>query len=77
MCFLHFNKVVYNGVIWKTLIRTQQTQFSPPILWGHLAHFEPNSTNTFSLPILRGHLAHFEPGSIFHNYYNFNCELVP
>ena len=24
----------------------QQTQFSPPTLWDHLAHFEPNSTNT-------------------------------
>ena len=27
-------------------LATQQTQFSLPILWGHLAHFEPNSTNT-------------------------------
>ena len=35
--------VVQNGVIWYTLIRTQQTQFSPPILWGLLAHFEPGS----------------------------------
>ena len=26
----------------KTLIRTQQAQFSLPILWGHLAHFEPD-----------------------------------
>ena len=47
------------------------------ILWGHLAHFEPNSTNTIFSTILWGHLAHFEPGSIFHNYYNLNCELVP
>ena len=38
--------VVQNGVIWHTLIRTQQTQFSLSILWGHLARFEPNSTNT-------------------------------
>ena len=34
------------------------------VKWGHLAHFEPNSTNTISLPILWGHLAHFEPGSV-------------
>ena len=35
-----------SGVIWKTLIRTQQTLFSPPILWGHLAHFELGSVAT-------------------------------
>ena len=45
------------GVIWHTLSQTQQTQFSLPTLWGHLAHFEL--------------------GSIFHNYHNLNCELVP
>ena len=35
-------------VIWKTLIQTQQTQCSLPILWGHLAHFEPSSGTTIT-----------------------------
>ena len=48
------------------------------VKWGHLENFEPNSTNTiFSTKILWGHLAHFGPDSIFYNYYNLNCELVP
>ena len=48
------------------------------VKWGHLENFEPNSTNTiFSTKILWDHLAHFGSDSIFHNYYNLNCELVP
>ena len=47
------------------------------VKWGHLGNFDPNSTNTISLPTLWGHLGHFELGSIFYNYYNLNCELVP
>ena len=47
------------------------------VKWGHLENLDLNSTNTIFSTILWGHLAHFEPGSIFHNYYNFNCELVP
>ena len=35
------------------------------VKWGHLAHLEPNSTNTiFSTKILWDHLAHFEPDSV-------------
>ena len=35
------------------------------VKWGHLAHLEPNSTNTiFSTKILWGYLAHFEPDSV-------------
>ena len=37
-----------NGVI-----RTQQTQFSLPILWGHLAHFEPGSVTTITKTKIR------------------------
>ena len=48
------------------------------VKWGHLENFELNSINTiFSTKILWAHLAHFQPDSIFHNYYNLNCELVP
>ena len=38
---------------------------------------ELNKHTIFSTKILWGHLAHFEPDSIFHNYYNLNCELMP
>ena len=34
-------------------------------------------SNPISLPTLWGNLGHFGLGSIFHNYYNLNCELVP
>ena len=48
------------------------------VKWGHLENFEPNSISTiFSTKILWVHLADFESDSIFHNYYNLNCELVP
>ena len=48
------------------------------VKWGHLENFELNSRNTiFSTKIPWGHQAHFELDSIFHNYYNLNCELVP
>ena len=44
------------------------------VKWGYMGNFdlEPNfPTNPM------GHLGHFGLGSIFHNYYNLNCELVP
>ena len=47
------------------------------VKWGHLEHLDPNSTNTIFSTNPMGHLAHFEPDSIFHNYDNLNCELVP
>ena len=47
------------------------------VKWGHLANLDPTSTNTIFLPTIWGQLGHFELGSIFHNYYNLNCELVP
>ena len=45
------------------------------VKWDHLGHFDPTPTNT--IPTLWGHLGHFGLGSIFHNYYNLNCELMP
>ena len=39
--------------IWKTLIRTQQTQFSLPILWGHLADFDQGSATTITKSKIR------------------------
>ena len=47
------------------------------VKWGHMGNFDPTPTNTISLPTLWGHLGHFGLGSIFHNYYNLNCELMP
>ena len=44
---------------------------------GHMGNLISNPTNTISLPTLWGHLGHFGLGSIFYNYYNLNCELVP
>ena len=44
------------------------------VIWETLIS---NPTNTISLPTLWGHLGHFGLGSIFHNYYNLNCELMP
>ena len=42
-----------------------------PVIW------ETFISNSISLPTLWGHLGHFGLGSIFHNYYNLNYELVP
>ena len=42
-----------------------------------LEKFDPTPTNTISPTNPWSHLGHFELSSIFHNYYNLNCELVP
>ena len=47
------------------------------VKWGRMVNFDPNSTNTIFSTNPMGHLGHFELGSIFHNYYNLNFELVP
>ena len=47
------------------------------VKWGHMGNFDPTTTNTIFLTNPMGHLGHFELGSIFHNYYNLNCELMP
>ena len=48
------------------------------VKWGHLENLDLElNKHNFPLPTLWGHLAHFELGSIFHNYYNLNCKLVP
>ena len=44
------------------------------VIWETLIS---NPTNTISLPTIWGHLDHFGLGSILHNYYNLNCELMP
>ena len=44
------------------------------VTWGHMGNFD---LEPISLPTLWGYLGHFGLGSIFHNYYNLNCELVP
>ena len=47
------------------------------VKWGHLENLDPNSTNTIFSTNPIGSSSHFESGSIFQNYCNLNCELVP
>ena len=53
-----------------TILSTNPMGSSSP-LWTKL------NKHNFLYQSYGGHLAHFEPDSIFHNYYNLNCELVP
>ena len=46
------------------------------VKWGHRETLIQPQQTQFSLPTPWGHLGHFGLGSIFHNYYNLNCELM-
>ena len=47
------------------------------VKWGHMGTLIQPQQTQFPPPTLWGHLGHFGLGSIFHNYYNLNCELMP
>ena len=54
------------------------------VKWGHMGNFDPTPTNTIFITNPMGssgplwaRLSHFGLCSIFHNYYNLNCELMP
>ena len=46
------------------------------VKWGHMGNFDPTPTNTVFFTNPMGSSGPLWVGSIFHNYYNLNCELM-